>query len=98
MMKALGSKYRIYKFKGYEDIEEKAKHTKHFLTWDHPDLVTMFLKHCEDGWSPRSFCKYLRCGQKGFDLIRATNPEFERINRMYAKNGACKNYEQSKGL
>ena len=97
-MRALGSKVRVYGKDRIEEYEKKNKHNKRFVSWDDPNIIPLFKKHCEDGWSPRMFCKYLRRGQFAFDMIRSMNPEFERVNRMYAKNGACKKDGKPKGI
>jgi len=55
------------------------------LTLDNPMLLELFKQHCEDGWSPRTFCKYMVNDSHGYQKALKTNKEFAEINKKYTK-------------
>jgi hypothetical protein len=58
-------------------IKVKEKNTQ--------EIIRLFKAHCEDGWSPRSFEKYLSGYSCDYQYLQQTSPEFYELSQKYSK-------------
>ena len=55
-------------------------------TCDDPHICNIFLNHCKEGLSPRSFIGKLIGGEKAYNILRDHNPKFREIIKTYQKS------------
>lgn len=48
-----------------------------------PNTTALFKKHCEDGWSPHSFTRFIKGGEVGYYKALAEVKEFRQIKEFF---------------